>query len=111
MRPDRCSLCSHATNEPPAEAVAAQARVNRALWRARHVDSGAMVYCPDWQEAEAHVRESASGPWVAERCVMTEHSPSEAGCDDECTGLCGEHHWLDRPESDTRECLICGVER
>lgn len=25
-------------------------------------------------------------------------------------GLCGEHHWLDRPESDTRECLICGTE-
>lgn len=24
---------------------------------------------------------------------------------DEC-----EHHWLDRPESDTRECLICGTE-
>jgi len=45
-----------------------------------------------------------------ERCVMTEHSPSEAGCDDECTGLCGEHHWLDRPESDTRECLVCGLE-
>lgn len=21
-----------------------------------------------------------------------------------------EHHWLDRPESDSRECLICGVE-
>ena len=21
------------------------------------------------------------------------------------------HEWLDRPESDTRECLICGVER
>lgn len=21
------------------------------------------------------------------------------------------HDWLDRPESDTRECLICGVER
>lgn len=28
----------------------------------------------------------------------------------ECSGLCGEHHWLDRPESDTRECLICGTE-
>lgn len=27
-----------------------------------------------------------------------------------CLGLCGEHHWLDRPESDTRECLICGTE-
>lgn len=28
----------------------------------------------------------------------------------ECSGLCGDHHWLDRPESDTRECLICGTE-
>lgn len=28
----------------------------------------------------------------------------------ECADLCGEHHWLDRPESDTRECLICGTE-
>lgn len=26
-------------------------------------------------------------------------------CDEAC-----EHHWLDRPESDTRECLICGTE-
>lgn len=22
----------------------------------------------------------------------------------------GDHEWLDRPESDTRECLICGME-
>lgn len=25
-------------------------------------------------------------------------------------GPCGDHQWLDRPESDTRECLICGTE-
>jgi hypothetical protein len=41
---------------------------------------------------------------------LTEHSPPQTECDDECSGLCGEHHWLDRPESDTRECLICGAE-
>lgn len=41
---------------------------------------------------------------------MTEHSPPESGHDDECTEHCGEHQWLDRPESDTRECLICGIE-
>lgn len=41
---------------------------------------------------------------------MNESFGPEAGCDSECTGLCGEHHWLDRPESDTRECLICGAE-
>lgn len=28
----------------------------------------------------------------------------------ECPSLCGDHHWLDRPESDTRECLVCGDE-
>lgn len=28
----------------------------------------------------------------------------------ECPGLHGEHYWLDRPESDTHECLICGTE-
>lgn len=26
--------------------------------------------------------------------------------EDEC-----DHEWLDRPESDTRECLVCGTER
>lgn len=33
------------------------------------------------------------------------------GEDRGCPGCeCGEHQWLDRPESDTRECLICGTE-
>lgn len=41
-----------------------------------------------------------------ETIVCWSHVPA----DPECTGLCGEHHWLDRPESDTRECLICGTE-
>lgn len=67
LRPDGCSLCGHVTSELSAEVVAAQAGVNRALWRARHVDSGATVYCRNRQEAEAHVHESASGPWVAEQ--------------------------------------------
>jgi hypothetical protein len=33
-------------------------------------------------------------------------------CADHAAGgwVC-QHEWLDRPESDTRECLICGVER
>lgn len=30
-------------------------------------------------------------------------------CVYDCPGACGDHHWLDRPESDTRECLICGT--
>lgn len=31
------------------------------------------------------------------------------GVDLHYTGQC-YHQWLDRPESDTRECLICGTE-
>lgn len=27
-----------------------------------------------------------------------------------CPAVYGEHQWLDRPESDTRECLVCGTE-
>lgn len=38
------------------------------------------------------------------------HPP--CGCPDCVRGLRADcdHHWLDRPESDTRECLICGTE-
>ena len=39
------------------------------------------------------------------------HPPCDCTeCAHECSGSCGDHQWLDRPESDTRECLICGVE-
>lgn len=31
-------------------------------------------------------------------------------CVYDCPGPCGDHEWLNRPESDTRECLICGTE-
>lgn len=37
---------------------------------------------------------------IAVTC-LSEHSPAPGTC---------EHQWLDRPESDTRECLICGTE-
>lgn len=30
---------------------------------------------------------------------------------DACSEPACRHEWLDRPESDTRECLICGDER
>jgi hypothetical protein len=44
-------------------------------------------------------------------CWMADLAPLlDDESEPECSGLCGEHHWLDRPESDTRECLICGVE-
>lgn len=36
-------------------------------WRVRHVETGVTAPCFDQREAEAHVRESCSGPWVAER--------------------------------------------
>lgn len=36
--------------------------------------------------------------------------PGSGEIEPDCSDLCGEHHWLDRPESDTRECLICGTE-
>ena len=32
-------------------------------WQVRHVEFGAVVPCRDRAEAEAHVRESGSGPW------------------------------------------------
>lgn len=64
--------------------------------------------CPK-APAQAHL----PGPY----CEWCGHADGEheTGCrlglgPDECPGLCGEHHWLDRPESDTRECLICGTE-
>ena len=44
-------------------------------------------------------------------CAVDGYGKCPCGCDDEqCSGLCGEHHWLDRPESDSRACLICGEE-
>ena len=67
---------------------------------------GRLRECLRRDPAPVRLRE---GP-VPGRCPMTEHSPPEAGCDSECTEHCGEHYWLDRPESDTRECVICGTE-
>lgn len=83
-------------------------------WQARHVESGAVVPCQDRAEAQAHVRESVSGRWVAERsfcpaCSRPNHACGVGGPGSgeiEC-----QHEWLDRPESDTRECLVCGTER
>lgn len=36
-------------------------------WQVRHVESGIVLACRDRAEAEAHVRESVSGPWVIEQ--------------------------------------------
>lgn len=46
-----------------------------------------------------------TGTRVAEvvACVLREWAADLEG---ECS-----HEWLDRPESDTRECLVCGTER
>lgn len=32
-------------------------------------------------------------------------------CVYDCPGPCGDHEWLDRPESDTMVCDLCGEER
>lgn len=46
-------------------------------------------------------------------CGVDGDGKCPCGCAEppKCPSLCGEHHWLDRPESDTRQCLICGEER
>lgn len=56
----------------------------------------------------------ASGP-NGVRCSCIVGICSEGGecCEShDCPRATNEcaHHWLDRPESDTRECLICGTE-
>lgn len=33
------------------------------------------------------------------------------GRDQDASLGCCQHEWLDRPESDTHQCLICGTER
>lgn len=39
------------------------------------------------------------------------HPPCDcATCVERGSDLCENHHWFWRPESDTRECLICGTE-
>lgn len=40
-------------------------------------------------------------------CSHPSHPPCVC---DGCIGAKCDHQWLDRPESDTRECLICGTE-
>ena len=47
-------------------------------WQVRHVESGAVVPCRDRAEAEAHVRESVSGPWVAEIVISPGADPRGA---------------------------------
>lgn len=56
------------------------------------------------------VREALDGAGRACRrcgCGVDGDGQCPCGCDEpnEC-----DHEWLDRPESDTRECLICGTE-
>lgn len=58
-------------------------------------------------ERGAHIQDCDCPPPFA-ACT---HAPCDC---DSCLGgrstLCGDHEWLERPESDTRECLICGTE-
>lgn len=48
--------------------------------------------------------------WMRDLALLLDDKQRPDTNEAECSGLCGEHHWLDRPESDTRECLICGTE-
>lgn len=58
------------------------------------------------------------GAWMAHSwwntvlgSILNRAGAADIQSNNECsTGLCGEHHWLDRPESDTRECMVCGAE-
>lgn len=67
----------------------------------KYVDHGAWVAHSWWNKVLGQVLKRAA--LLDELFTATDDS-------DGCPGLCGEHHWLDRPESDTRECLICGSE-
>lgn len=58
--------------------------------------------CPE-APAQAHL--------PACNCVPGICAEGDECCEShDCPGSGCEHEWLDRPESDTRECLICGVE-
>lgn len=60
----------------------------------------------------AHHCDSCCGCGVAdqhERMATVEHLRRCPICDMRFDEPC-DHDWLDRPESDTRECLICGAE-
>lgn len=69
-------------------------------------DDSDVALCPDCAgEWVKPMRQGCRRPWH-HADEWADNAPTEL----ECSGLCGEHHWLDRPESDTRECLICGVD-
>lgn len=89
------------------------------------------------QYCEDHSADEDTGPVVVEEIAWSRPCPAPLRCADQeycppacrragnregnkagsareyggCPGCeCGQHDWLDRPESDTRECLICGTE-
>jgi len=66
-------------------------------WVTRSVD------CPE-APAQAHPLACNCAPGICaegDECCESLNCRAISGCD---------HDWLDRPESDTRECLICGAE-
>lgn len=114
--PDSCS-----EGELRARAEAAEARIAEFQWNALEMARKADIAeaRAEGTEAELERLKSAAdkvGHQAACKvdpcdCWMRDLAPLlDDSSDPECPGLCGEHHWLDRPESDTRECLICGAE-
>lgn len=67
--------------------------------------------CDCWMSDLAPLLEYERPQWV--KVAESEQGPEgdtwQVALYDEQPGPC-DHEWLDRPESDTRECLICGME-
>lgn len=95
-------------------------RVREALDESRgEVGTGAGEGAPGQDTGSAWVTRSTDCPEApaqahlpACNCVPGICAEGDECCEShDCPGCeCGEHEWLDRPESDTRECLICGTE-
>lgn len=68
--------------------------------------------CDCWMSDLAPLLEYERPQWV--KVADSEQGPEgdtwQVALYEERPGPC-DHQWLDRPESDTRECLVCGTER
>jgi hypothetical protein len=94
-------------------------RVREALDESRgEVGTGAGEGAPGQDTGSAWVTRSTDCPEApaqahlpACNCVPGICAEGDECCEShDCLGFGCAHQWLDRPESDTRECLICGTE-
>ena len=58
---------------------------------------------------QMHGAENDAPRWPIRACCGQRHGG--VYCADDDTGWHCYHEWMLRPESDTWECLVCGVER